>query len=162
MTQAEVLGRYDVHQPVPTAAQMRALRPWTLRLRQVFEADTVAGKAERADALLVAADCRPRLVSHRAGQPFHFHYAPVRKGLAARVKALTAAGLAHVIDEGGGSRLRRCSLARLRRRLHRHLPQRPPPLLQRPMRQPGQRGQSPAAPAPATGGCSFGVGCGSR
>ena len=106
---ADVLGRCDVHQPAATAAQMRALRPWTLRLRQVFEADTVAGKAERADALLVAADCRPRLVSHRAGQPFHFHYAPVRKGLAARVKALTAAGLAHVIDEGGASRLRGCS-----------------------------------------------------
>src|SRR5579859_1684580 len=81
---AAVLEGYDVHQPVTTAAQVRALRPWVRRLREVFEAGTVAGKAERADALLAAADCRPRLVSHAPGLPFHFHYAPVRTGLPAR------------------------------------------------------------------------------
>jgi predicted RNA-binding Zn ribbon-like protein len=105
---AAVLESYDVHQPVTTAAQIRTLRPWVRRLRAVFEAGTVAEKAERADALLVAADCRPRLVRHGAGLPFHLHYASVRTGLPARVKALTAAGVAHVIDEGGGSRLRAC------------------------------------------------------
>jgi predicted RNA-binding Zn ribbon-like protein len=108
---ATVLAGYDVHQPVPTAAQVRALRPWTEHLRAIFEAGTVADKAERADALLIAADCRPRLVSHGAGLPYHFHYAPVRTGLIPRVKALTAAGLAHVIDDGAGSRLRACRRA---------------------------------------------------
>ncbi|HEY7429104.1 MAG TPA: CGNR zinc finger domain-containing protein [Streptosporangiaceae bacterium] len=106
---AAVLDSYDVHEPVASAAQARALRPWAQRLRAVFEAAPVTERAERADALLVAADCRPRLVSHGRGLPFHFHYAPVRTGLAARVKALTAAGLAHVIDDGGGSRLGVCS-----------------------------------------------------
>ena len=106
---AAVLDSYDVHKPAATVVQMRALRPWTGRLRGVFEAGAVADKAERADALLVAADCRPRLVSHGAGLPFHLHYAPIRTGLTARVKALTAAGLAHVIDNGGGARLRACS-----------------------------------------------------
>jgi predicted RNA-binding Zn ribbon-like protein len=105
---AGVLERHDVHEPVTTADDAAALRAWTARLREVFEAGPEAAKAERADALLVAADCRPRLVSHGTGLPFHFHYAPVRTGLAARVKALTAAGLAHVIDGGGGSRLRVC------------------------------------------------------
>ncbi len=105
---AAVLASHDVHRPVITASGARTLRPWTARLREVFEAGTVAAKAELADALLVAADCRPRLVAHGAGLPFHFHYAPVRTGLAARVKALTAAGVAHVIDGGGGSRLRAC------------------------------------------------------
>jgi predicted RNA-binding Zn ribbon-like protein len=106
---AAVLDGYDVHQPVTNAAQIRALGPWVQRLRELFEADTVAEKAERADALLVAADCRPRLVRHGPGLPYHFHYAPVASGLAARVRALTAAGLAHVIDDGGGLRLRTCS-----------------------------------------------------
>jgi predicted RNA-binding Zn ribbon-like protein len=106
---AAVLNSYDVHQPAATTAQMRALRLWTRRLREVFEADTVAGKPERTDALLIAAECRPRLVSHGPGLPFHLHYAPVRTGLTARVKALTAAGLAHIIDNGEGSRLRTCS-----------------------------------------------------
>ncbi len=105
---AAMLASYDVHQPVTTPAQVRALRPWVARLREVFEAGPVAAKAGHADALLVAADCRPRLVSHGPGLPFHFHYAPVRTGLPARVRALTAAGLAHVIDDGGGSRLQAC------------------------------------------------------
>jgi len=106
---AAVLADYDVHQPAATAAQMRAIGSWARRLREVFEAGTVAEKAERADALLVAADCRPRLVSHGAGLPFHFHYVSVHAGLGARVKALTAAGVAHVIDDEGGSRLGACS-----------------------------------------------------
>ena len=104
-----VLARYDVHEPVVTWRQMRALEPWAGCLRTVFEAATEAERALRADELLVAADCRPRLISHGAGLPFHLHYAPVRTGLTARVKALTAAGLAHLIDNGEGSRLGACS-----------------------------------------------------
>jgi predicted RNA-binding Zn ribbon-like protein len=108
---AQTLHDYDVHEPTATAAQVRALRPWIQRLREIFEAGTVTDKAQRANDLLVASDCRPRLVSHGPGLPFHFHYAPVRAGLAPRVKALTAAGLAHVIDDGAGSRLRACTRA---------------------------------------------------
>ena len=136
---AAELHRRDVHGAPPTAAEAAALRPWAARLREVFEATAVEDKARLTDALLVAADCRPRLVSHGGGKPFHFHYAPVETGLAARVRALTAAGLGHVVDAGAG--------ARLRGRVHRHLAQRPPPLLLGPLRQPGQRGQPPAAPA---------------
>ncbi|HTR91037.1 MAG TPA: CGNR zinc finger domain-containing protein [Trebonia sp.] len=102
------LQSHDVHEPRVTADDVLALKPWAARLRAVFESATGAEKAELADALLVAADCRPRLVSHDPGSPFHFHYAPVETGLAARVRALTAAGVAHVIDGGGGSRLRAC------------------------------------------------------
>ena len=105
---AAELSRHEVHEPLATAADAVALRPWAARLREVFEAPAVAGKAQLTDALLVAADCRPRLVSHGAGRPHHFHYAPVETGLAARVRALTAAGLAYVIDGGGGTRLRAC------------------------------------------------------
>ena len=108
---AKELHRHEVHEPMATAADAAALRPWAARLREVFEAPAVAGKAQLTDALLVAADCRPRLVSHGAGKPHHFHYAPVQTGLAARVRALTAAGLAHVIDGGGGTRLRACDRA---------------------------------------------------
>ena len=102
------LHRHEVHEPTGTTADVAALRSWTARLRAVFEASADADKATLADALLVAADCRPRLVSHAPGKPYHFHYAPVQTGLAARVRALTAAGLAHVIDGGAGSRLRVC------------------------------------------------------
>ena len=104
----DVLASHDVHEPAATADDAAALRPWAARLREVFEAGTVAEKAELADALLVAADCRPRLVSHGPGLPVHLHYAPVRTGLVSRVMALTVAGLAHVIDGGAGARLRCC------------------------------------------------------
>ena len=105
---AAVLASYDVHQPRPTAAQVRALGPWAERLRAVFAAATGPAKAELADALLLAADCRPRLIRHGSGQPFHLHYVAAGAGLPARVRALTAAGVAHAIDDGAGHRLRVC------------------------------------------------------
>ena len=108
---AAELRRRDVHDPLVTAADVAALGPWTARLRAVFEADAVADKAELTDPLLVAADCRPRLVRHEDGKPFHLHYAPAETGVAARVRALTAAGLGHVIDGGAGARLRACDRA---------------------------------------------------
>jgi predicted RNA-binding Zn ribbon-like protein len=103
-----MLARHDVHDPAATTDDAAALRPWAARLRAVFEAGTVTGKAELTDALLVAADCRPRLVSHGPGLAVHLHYAPVRSGLVPRVMALTVAGLAHMIDSGAGARLRCC------------------------------------------------------
>jgi predicted RNA-binding Zn ribbon-like protein len=103
-----VLASYDVHQPRPTAAQVRALGPWAERLRAVFAAATGPAKAELADALLLAADCRPRLIRHGSGQPYHLHYVAADAGLPARVRALTAAGVAHAIDDGAGHRLRVC------------------------------------------------------
>jgi predicted RNA-binding Zn ribbon-like protein len=105
---AAELRSHEVHEPLVTARDAAALEPWAARLREVFEASSVAGQAQLTDALLVAADCRPRLVSHGADSPYHLHYAPLETGLAARVRALTAAGLAHVIDGGDGARLRTC------------------------------------------------------
>ena len=97
-----------MHGAAVTAAEAVAPRPWAARLREVFEATAAADKGRLTDALLVAADCLPRLVSHGGGKPFHFHYAPVETGLAARVRALTAAGLGHVVDGGAGAWLRVC------------------------------------------------------
>jgi predicted RNA-binding Zn ribbon-like protein len=107
----EVLAGYDVHEPTPTAAQARAVRPWAGRLRAIFEAGSLAEKATLADGLLATARCVPRLVSHGEGLPFHLHYAPVRDDLPSRVRALTAAGLAHLIDDGFGDRLGSCRRA---------------------------------------------------
>jgi predicted RNA-binding Zn ribbon-like protein len=89
-----------------TAATAGQLRRWGARLRPVFGADP-GEQADLADALVVAANCRPRLVSHD-GLPHHLHYAPVSAPLAERVRALTASGLAHLIADGHGGRLGRC------------------------------------------------------
>jgi predicted RNA-binding Zn ribbon-like protein len=108
---AQILHDHDVHEPTATTGQARALRPWAQQLRDIFEADTVTRKARLADRLLVASRCHPRLISHGPGLPFHLHYAPIRAGLIPRVKALTAAGLAHAIDDEAGARLRACARA---------------------------------------------------
>jgi predicted RNA-binding Zn ribbon-like protein len=105
-----VLAGFEVHDPVPASGQLAALRAWAARLREVFDAADPDGQARAVDTLLRASDCRPSLVSHD-GQPYHLHYAPVTTDLVARVKALTAAGLAHVIAEGGGHRIRCCQRA---------------------------------------------------
>lgn len=104
---AALLRRYDVHDPTPAEAQLRELRAWAARLRPAFEAHTAAERAAVVDALLVAADCRPRLVSHD-DLAFHLHYAPLTADLATRARTLTAAGLAYVIAEGHGHRLGHC------------------------------------------------------
>lgn len=104
---AALFASYQVHRPHPSTAQVAELRRWTDRLRAVFAAASLTEQATLADALLTDSDCRLRLVSHD-GLPFHLHYAPVATDLAARVRALTAAGLAHVLADSDDSRLRAC------------------------------------------------------
>ena len=111
MTEAAAVGAllagFDVEEPVPNEAELADLQDWTARLRSVFEPRAEAERAELVNDLLVASDCRPRLLSHD-GLPYHLHYRPLAGDLAARVKAFTAAGLAYLIAEGWGSRLGRC------------------------------------------------------
>jgi predicted RNA-binding Zn ribbon-like protein len=103
---AELLRAYSVHKPVPDQGTIRVLGEWTLRLRPVFGAEA-DDQAALVDALLVDADCRPRLVSHD-GQAPHIHEAPLDASLHTRVMALTAAGLAQLIADGFGTRLSSC------------------------------------------------------
>jgi hypothetical protein len=102
-----LLSQYRVHQPVVTRAVAGELQLWAGQLRPVFAATDPHAQAALAGALLVASDCRPRLVSHD-DMPHHLHYTPLDAALPARVKALTAAGLAHLIADGGGPRLGCC------------------------------------------------------
>ncbi|MGW7007973.1 CGNR zinc finger domain-containing protein [Streptomyces sp. NPDC054933] len=101
-----LLERHEVHQPMADDSVAQELRHWARRLRLIFETTGVE-QASAVDALLVDADCRPRLVSHD-GLPHHLHYAPLDADLATRVKALTAAGLAQLITDGAAQRLGCC------------------------------------------------------
>ena len=103
---AELLSGYSVHKPVPGPATIGLLSDWIRRLRLVFGAEGDE-QAALVDALLVAADCRPRLVTHDGEAP-HIHEAPLDAALHTWVMALTAAGLAQLIADGFGSRLNRC------------------------------------------------------
>jgi predicted RNA-binding Zn ribbon-like protein len=104
----ELLIEYDVHAPATDEQNTSLLGEWAQReLRPVFEARSELQRAALVDALLVDADCRPRLVSHD-GQPPHIHAAPLGAPLPQRVKAFTATGLAQLIADGFGPRLGHC------------------------------------------------------
>jgi predicted RNA-binding Zn ribbon-like protein len=102
-----LLDRYDVHVAAVSKAAAASIRAWTELLRPVFETAVPAGKAALVDRLLIAAACQPRLVSHD-DLAHHLHYAPLEASLPARVRALTASGLAHLIADGAGHRLGCC------------------------------------------------------
>jgi predicted RNA-binding Zn ribbon-like protein len=102
-----LLERYEVHQPTVDETAAGELRRWAERLRLAFET-TGAEQAAVVGALLIAADCRPRLVSHD-GLPHHLHNAPLDADVTTRVKALTAAGLAQLIADGAAGRLGSCT-----------------------------------------------------
>jgi hypothetical protein len=102
-----LLAGYEVWVPPMTAPMAAEISDWSWRLRDVFAPGDPGRQAEVADELLVAASCMPRLVSHD-GLPPHLHYAPLEASPPARVRALTAAGLAQVIADGEGHRLGHC------------------------------------------------------
>ncbi|MDQ2876856.1 MAG: CGNR zinc finger domain-containing protein [Actinomycetota bacterium] len=104
---AALLAAYEVWLPAVTPPMAAQINAWARPLRGVFAAGDPAQRANRADELLVAASCTPRLVSHD-GLPHHLHYAPRAASPPARVRALTAAGLAQVIADGEGHRLGQC------------------------------------------------------
>jgi predicted RNA-binding Zn ribbon-like protein len=106
-TLSALLDRYDVHVATVSRPAAARIRAWTERLRPVFEIATPARKAALVDEILTAAACQPRLVSHD-GLAHHLHYAPLEASLPARVRALTASGLAHLIADGAGHRLGCC------------------------------------------------------
>ena len=102
-----LLAGYEVWVPAVTPPMAAEITAWAQQLRGVFVAGDPGQRAGRADDLLVAASCTPRLVSHD-GLPHHLHYAPLEASPPARVRALTAAGLAQVIADGEGHRLGEC------------------------------------------------------
>ncbi|MEV4252709.1 CGNR zinc finger domain-containing protein [Spirillospora sp. NPDC049652] len=104
---SDLLERYEIYRPSLDQAGAAELRAWAEGLRLAFET-TGAEQAAAVDALFVAADCRPRLVSHD-GLPYHLHYAPLDAKVTTRVKALTTAGLAQVIADGAAGRLGSCT-----------------------------------------------------
>ncbi|MGH3432931.1 MAG: CGNR zinc finger domain-containing protein, partial [Thermocrispum sp.] len=80
---------------------------WVERLRPVFDDRVDLGaRVELLNALLAAAAARPYISQHD-DRPPHLHFADERADVVARVRAYTAAGLAHVLCDDP-QRLGRC------------------------------------------------------
>ncbi len=90
-----------------TAPQARELVTWARRLEPVF-----AGTVDRVahlNALLAETAAKPYISTHDGRRP-HLHFAAETAPTADRVRAFTAAGLAHVLCEAP-DRLGRCDRA---------------------------------------------------
>ncbi|RKT54993.1 CGNR zinc finger domain-containing protein [Saccharothrix australiensis] len=88
-----------------TDREARALLSWARRLEPVFARTT--DLVAHLNALLAETAARPYLSTHD-GRPPHLHFAAETAPTADRVRAFTAAGLAHVVCEDP-DRLGRCA-----------------------------------------------------
>ncbi|WP_253774555.1 CGNR zinc finger domain-containing protein [Goodfellowiella coeruleoviolacea] len=93
----------------PLPQDVTALQGWAERLREVFGEPDQDRQVDLVNALLADATTQP-YISRHDGRPPHLHYAREDAGLVARLRAFTAAGLAHLICQDG-SRLGRCGRA---------------------------------------------------
>ena len=103
----EILRRNRVHEPSVTRTDLSALDGWPDDLREAF----AAGPDEKhivVNRLMVEAGCVPRLATHDDLPP-HLHFGPDSGPVAARIKSMTAGGLALGIATLGGTRLGSCA-----------------------------------------------------
>jgi predicted RNA-binding Zn ribbon-like protein len=81
------------------------LLAWARRLEPVFTDST--GRVERVNALLAEAATKPYISTHDDRAP-HLHFAPEHAPTPVRIRAFTAAGLAHAVCDDP-DRLGRCA-----------------------------------------------------
>ncbi len=79
---------------------------WARVLSLCFGGPDSDRQCEQVNNLLMVSTAAPYISIHD-GEP-HLHYRPIKDSLVSRVKAITSAGLAHMICFGGGRRLGRC------------------------------------------------------
>jgi CGNR zinc finger len=103
----DLLADHDMHAEALTSEQTAALSSWADELRRVYGDLDVDRQVELINALLEAGASRP-FVSRHGGRPAHLHYFPEAPDIVTRVRAQTAAGLAHAVCDSGGGRLGQC------------------------------------------------------
>jgi predicted RNA-binding Zn ribbon-like protein len=105
---ADALRRRSPSLPSPGPTDRDGLRAWTGRLAEVFGASSPDRAVELVNAMLADSASRPQISTHD-GQPPHLHYDGGDRQPLARLRAVTATGLAYVITHDGAHRLGRCA-----------------------------------------------------
>lgn len=105
-----ILRTHDYRPLLPVGAdQAAALARWAERLRPIFGEPDLGRQVEMLNELLATAATQPYISQHD-GRPPHLHYAHEKDPLVDRLRAYTAAGLAHAVCEEPG-RVGRCARA---------------------------------------------------
>jgi predicted RNA-binding Zn ribbon-like protein len=106
----ELLAAHDVHTRTLSATQAGQLCAWADSLRQAYGQTSLDRQVDVINALLEEGASRP-FVSQHGGRFPHLHYFPEDPDVVTRVRAQTAAGVAHALCDAGGQRLGRCDRA---------------------------------------------------
>jgi predicted RNA-binding Zn ribbon-like protein len=103
-----VLRDFSIREPRLDAAAEQGLRVWAAKLKPAFAAGTVDERCTSINGLLASAAGRVSLTTHDSSRP-HLHLFPEGDDVLARVKAVTAGGLALFIAWSGGERIGTCA-----------------------------------------------------
>lgn len=102
-----ILKEHEIRWSELSEKASEELRQWSEQLRQVFLADSEDSLCAEINALLDAGTSRVYLTTHDQLKP-HMHFASDDNDVVARVKAVTAGGLAIFVVGSEGERLGGC------------------------------------------------------
>ncbi|MER6915135.1 CGNR zinc finger domain-containing protein [Streptomyces sp. NPDC000594] len=106
-----LLRAHTIRRPALDDRAAAALRAWARRLRPVFTAASADERCAVLNALLDDAAGRIHLTTHDGLRP-HLHLVADEEDVVARVRAVTAGGLAVLTAWTGGTRLGGCDRSR--------------------------------------------------
>jgi predicted RNA-binding Zn ribbon-like protein len=104
---AAILAAHQIRRGELDKVAGEQLRVWAGRIVPVFRAESVDVRCAEINTLLAAGAASPYLTTHDALRP-HLHFAPDAQDVVARVRAVTAGGLALFVVESEGARLGVC------------------------------------------------------
>lgn len=107
----DLLEAHGIRRPALTASAAREIAGWAERLRTVFAASDVEARCTAVNALLAEVSGALYLSTHD-GTPPHVHLVPDEQEVTARVRSVTAGGLAFYLAWSGGTRLGTCGRPR--------------------------------------------------
>lgn len=111
LTLEDLLEAHGIRRPALTATATREITGWTERLRTVFVASDVEARCAAVNRLLAEVSGALYLSTHD-GTPPHVHLVPDEQEVSARVRSVTAGGLAFFLAWSGGTRLGTCGRPR--------------------------------------------------
>ncbi|WP_406250278.1 CGNR zinc finger domain-containing protein [Microbacterium sp. M] len=102
-----VLARHQIRRGEIDKSADERLRAWAADIVPVFRAETVDARCAEINRLLAAGVGAPYLTTHDSLRP-HLHFVSDAHDVIARVRAVTAGGLALFVVESEGARLGVC------------------------------------------------------
>ncbi|PPF43422.1 hypothetical protein C5B85_13695 [Pseudoclavibacter sp. AY1F1] len=105
----EAFERHEIRGRDALPSFVGELLDWAMHLRGVFEGLDARARCEKVNALLEIGASRGVYLTTHDGLDPHLHFAPESDNLLARVRAVTAGGLAIFLTESRGVRLGACA-----------------------------------------------------